>query len=165
MQISEIMTADPACCLRTDTAKTAAILMRELNIGIVPVVASEESHRLVGVITDRDLCIDVVARGKDATVQALDPIMTTEVVTCHPDDDVESVVHLMQSNQIRRIPVVDENSILKGIVSTADMVLCGDLPANQIDEALRDISEPTLDEFNKLSTLPLTDLSGDEWAA
>jgi CBS domain-containing protein len=164
MQISEIMTVDPACCLRTDTVQNAAILMRELNIGIVPIVSSAESHRLVGVVTDRDLCIDVVAAGKDVTVSTLEPFMTTELVTCHPDDEVESVAHLMQSNQIRRIPVVDDDFRLKGIVSTADMVLCGDLPAAEVDETMRDISEPTFDEFHKLGSLHFMDnpIAGDQ---
>jgi CBS domain-containing protein len=155
MNISEVMTPDPACCVRTDHVQAAAIIMRELNVGVVPVVDSEESHRLVGLVTDRDLCISVVAAGHDPKEITLDQCMTTELVTCKPDDNIEAVAELMQLNQVRRIPVVDENEHLVGIVSTADMVLCGDLASEEIGETMRDISEPTFEEFQQLTALGL----------
>jgi CBS domain-containing protein len=153
MNISEAMTPDPACCVRNDSAQTAAIIMRELNVGVVPVVDSEESHKLVGLVTDRDLCMSIVAGGMDAKKTTLDRCMTTELITCQPEDDMEAVVHLMQQHQVRRIPVVDKENHLVGIVSMSDLVLCGDLPSEEVDETLRDISEPTLEEFQHLTAL------------
>src|SRR6185437_88608 len=125
MKISEVMTPDPACCAVDDTAQTAAIVMRELNIGIIPVVDNETSNRLVGVVTDRDLCMDVIAEGLNPNSVLLANCMVTQVVCCRPDEDMETVLKLMQEYQVRRIPVVDEDNRIAGIVTTADMVLCG----------------------------------------
>lgn len=155
MNISEAMTPDPACCLPDDTVQTAAIIMRELNVGVVPVVDSEQSHKLIGLITDRDLCLSVVAAGKDARTTLVQRAMTSQLVTCKPADDVEAVLGLMQLNQVRRIPVVDDDQRLIGIVSTADIVLCGEVPSSEIDETMRDISEPTFTEFQQLSALEM----------
>lgn len=159
MKISEAMTPDPACCVVRDTVQAAAILMRELNVGVVPIVDTEESHKLVGLVTDRDLCLEVIAAGQDPKVMLLDRCMTTELVTCRPEDDVERVIELMQLNQVRRIPVVDGEGLLVGIVSTADIVLCGEVPAAEIDETIRDISEPTLAEFEQLTALEMINQS------
>jgi CBS domain-containing protein len=153
MNISEAMTPDPACCIRGDTVQAAAIIMRELSVGVVPVVDSEESQKLVGVITDRDLCMDVVAEGKHPATMKVEDCMTTELITCHPNDEIEQVAHMMQQNQIRRVPVVDDEFHLKGIISMADIVLCGDLPSAEIDETMRDISEPSFEEFQRLTRL------------
>lgn len=153
MNINDVMTPDPACCVKSDSAQKAAILMRELNVGCVPIVDSEESHLLVGIVTDRDLCLQVLAAGKDAKNTSLAECMTGELVTCLPSDDIESVAHKMQQNQIRRIPVIDDRGHLEGIVSTADIVLCGDLPSEEIDETMRDISEPNIEEFQQLSSI------------
>lgn len=151
MKISEVMTPDPACCVVGDSAHKAAIIMRELNVGIIPVVDSDESNKLVGLVTDRDLCMKVVAEGADPKSVHMRECMTGKLVTCKPDDDVETVLHLMQENQIRRIPVVDHTNVIQGIVSTADMVLCGELESGEIDETMRDISEPDLEEFQHLT--------------
>ncbi|HEY9791797.1 MAG TPA: CBS domain-containing protein [Candidatus Obscuribacterales bacterium] len=153
MNISEAMTPDPACCTRGDSVQAAAIIMRELSVGVVPVIDSDDSQKLVGVVTDRDLCMDVVAEGKNPADTKVGDCMTTELITCHPNDDIEQVAHMMQQNQIRRVPVVDDDFHLKGIVSMADIVLCGDLPSEEIDETMRDISEPTFEEFQHLCAL------------
>ncbi len=153
MKVSELMSPDPACCTMGDSAHKAAVIMRELNVGIIPVVDSEEGGKLLGVVTDRDLCMKVVADGKDPKAMHLEDCMTTAVVTCAPDDDVETVMHLMQENQVRRIPVVGKENRIEGIVSTADIVLCGELAAEEIDETMRDISEPNFEEFEHLTHL------------
>lgn len=157
MKISEVMTPEPACCEIEDNAQKAAIIMRELNVGIVPVVETEESRKLVGLVTDRDLCVMVVAEGTDPKGVTMADCMTTELVTCHPDDEVEKVLQLMQENQVRRIPVIDAENRIEGIVSMADMVLIGELDSEEIDETIRDISEPNFEEFEHLSHLASKD--------
>lgn len=157
MKIDEVMTSNPACCLRTETAQKAAIIMLELNVGVIPVLESDSSQKLVGLVTDRDLCMEVVALGSDPTQVKLEDCMTTGLVTCHQNDDVEHVLHLMQENQVRRIPVVDDEQRIVGIVATSDMVLCADLTPEEIDETIQDISEPSLEEFQSLTGLVAMD--------
>src|SRR5438128_6093647 len=116
MRIKDVMTKDPGCCLPSDTAQQAASIMRDENAGIVPVVESQQSRRIVGVVTDRDLCMNVVAEGRDPRTVLVEECMTTRVVTCKPHDSVEAATHLMSENQIRRVPVIDEPRQLLGIV-------------------------------------------------
>ncbi len=158
MKVSELMSPDPAFCVANDSALRAAVIMRELNVGIIPIIDSEKSGKLLGVVTDRDLCMKVVADGKDPKDTHLEECMTTTLVTCAPDDDIETVMHLMQENQVRRIPVVGQANRLEGIVSTADIVLCGELASEEIDETMRDISEPNIEEFEHLSHLNVKEL-------
>lgn len=157
MKIDEVMTSDPACCVRGDTAQKAAMIMLDLNVGVIPVLEDEDSRKLVGLVTDRDLCMEVVALGSDPSKVKLEDCMTTVLVTCHHNDDVEHVLQLMQQNQVRRIPVVDDQERIMGIVATSDMVLCADLTPEEIDETLQDISEPSLEEFQSLTGLAAMD--------
>jgi CBS domain-containing protein len=140
--VGEIMTPDPVCCVPADTAQAAATIMKERDTGIVPVIEARENSRLVGVVTDRDLCLSAIAEGKGPALQ-LKECMTTHTVSCRPTDTVETVVSLMEGYQIRRIPVTDEQQRVVGMVSMADLVRRTELPANKTQEALQSISEPT----------------------
>src|SRR4030095_922509 len=108
MLVSEVMTTNPTCCIPSDTAQTAAIIMRDEDTGIVPVVEQKGGGKLVGVGTERDLCLGVLA-GRPEGTEVLNPAsipikhcMTTSVVYCNPNDTLETVLELMQDNQIRR---------------------------------------------------------------
>src|SRR2546428_8018427 len=101
MRIKDVMTKDPRGCLPSDTAQLAASIMRDEKAGIVPVVESQQDRRIVGVVTDRDLCMNVVAEGRDPRAVLVDECMTTAVVTCRPHDSVEPATPLMRQNQIR----------------------------------------------------------------
>ena len=114
MRIRHVMTKDPTCCLPLDSAVKAARIMREEHAGIVPVIDNEQSHRIVGVVTDRDLCMNVVAEGRDPHHTRVAECMTTAVVTCSPNDSVDKITELMRENQIRRVPVVNEGGELQG---------------------------------------------------
>lgn len=142
MKVDQVMTVNPTCCARSDTAEHAAELMRKLNVGALPVVENEQSYKLVGVVTDRDLCLSVVADGRDPKTVAVADCMSDDLITCAPDAELESLTLLMQKNQVRRVLVVDKENRIEGIVSTADLVLHSDADAEVIDETLRDISEP-----------------------
>ena len=103
MKIREVMSPNPVCCLPTDSAQWVARIMCEHNIGSLPVVMDQESRKLVGVITDRDLCCSVVADGLDPKTTTIEKFMTLNPVTCREEEDVENCERLMQEHQIRRI--------------------------------------------------------------
>ena len=142
MRIKHVMTKDPQCCLPTDSAMKAASIMREEHAGVVPVIEGGESRRLVGIVTDRDLCMNVVAEGRDPHTTTVEECMTTRVVTCSPNDAIEKVTELMRENQIRRVPV-NEGCELQGIVSLGDVVERATIKATQAHETLKCVSAPT----------------------
>jgi CBS domain-containing protein len=128
MTCSEIMTKDPACCLPSDTAFDAAQLMKSEDVGPIPIVSDKNAKVLVGIVTDRDLVLKVVAEGREPKSTTLEGVMTTHVTTCRPDDDVNEALKSMEGNQVRRIPIVDNNNRLVGIIAQADI-------ATRIDRA------------------------------
>src|SRR5574341_762990 len=121
MKCSEVMTKDPASCLPSDTAFDAAGLMKSEDVGSIPVVSDKQTRKLVGIVTDRDLAVNVVAEGQDPKRTKIEQVMTTDVVTCHPDDDLTEAFDLMEAHQVRRIPIVDDNDCLVGIIAQADV--------------------------------------------
>jgi len=145
MQIKEVMTANPTCCIPSDTAQTAAIIMRDEDTGIVPIVEGKGDRQLVGVVTDRDLCVGVIANAAttDLLNVPIEQCMTTKVISCKPDEDVDAVLVAMQENQIRRIVVVDDENKIQGIVSMADLMNRGKVEKGAIRETLKSISKPT----------------------
>jgi len=151
MKISDVMTKNPTCCLPSDAAQVAAIIMRDEDTGIVPVVDDEKSRRLIGVVTDRDLCVTVIAdgqtyimaEGRDPTSVRVEEFMTRRLVCCSPDDDLESALELMRENQVRRILIVNGQREVQGIVSMADVVRRGEIASGETRETLKRICEPT----------------------
>ena len=128
MKCSELMTKDPSCCLPTDTVFDAAQLMKSEDVGPIPIVNDKQTKKLAGIVTDRDLALKVVAEGLDPKQTKIEEVMTTGVQTCNPDDDVSNVLKLMEHHHVRRIPIVDEQDCLVGIIAQADI-------ATRIDEA------------------------------
>src|SRR5215813_2247227 len=141
MKIREVMSADPVCCLPTDSAQGVARVMRDHNVGSIPVVMDQNSRRLVGVITDRDLCCSVVADGLDPKGTAIEKFMTLNPVTCREGENVEICERLMQEHQIRRIPIVDADDRVIGIVAQADLAL-KDKP-ERVSKTVAEISKGT----------------------
>lgn len=141
MQVQDVMSVDPVCCLSMDTAQDAALLMERLDVGIIPVVDSKEENKLLGVITDRDLCLNIVAHGQLPGTVSAEECMTPEPVCCSPDDSLETVIALMKEHQLHRIPVVDQGHSIKGIVSLADVALSNCAPL-ELSDAVRQISWP-----------------------
>jgi len=124
MNISELMSKDP-CTVTPDTpVSEAARLMKEEDVGMVPVIervgGAETRGRLVGVITDRDIAIRTVAEGRAVDSPVRD-VMSSGVRTAKPGDSVESVMELMGNEQVRRVPIVDDRGSLVGVVSQADL--------------------------------------------
>ena len=123
MKIREVMSQNPICCIPHDSAQTVAKILRDRNIGSMPVVADQQSRKLIGMITDRDLCCSVVAGGLDPKTTQIEKFIKTAPVTCREGENVEACERRMQEHQVRRIPVVDAEDRVIGIVAKADLAL------------------------------------------
>lgn len=156
----DIMTRDVTVAMRETTLQEVAAMMRDEDTGVIPVVEradaqtntegdggngrSSESRakgngRLVGLITDRDVVIRALAEGKDARTTRVEEVMTTDIHTARPNDRVIEVIRKMGDKQVRRIPVVDENNNLLGIISMADVALETE-EDRELADALEEIS-------------------------
>jgi CBS domain-containing protein len=134
-QIRELMTSDPRTVSPGDSVVDAARAMREEDAGVVPVA---DGDRLVGVVTDRDIAIRVVAEGKDPSSTTVQDIASQELVTVDPQQDLDEALRLMAQHQVRRLPVVEEDGKLVGIVAQADVARHGD--DARTGEVVEDIS-------------------------
>jgi CBS domain-containing protein len=119
MTCAEVMTPSPTVCQPQHTAIEAAELMKREDCGLVPVVS--ESGKLVGVLTDRDIVVKVVAEGRDPRNTAVSEVMSTEVATCLPQETIQTAMEQMATRQVRRIPIVERDGSLIGIVAQADI--------------------------------------------
>jgi CBS domain-containing protein len=115
------MTKDPTCCLPGDTVDQAAQLMKDEDVGSVPVVADRKTKRLLGIVTDRDLAVKVVAEARQIAGVKVEEVMTRNPVTCYMNDDLQKATDAMEKHQVRRIPVVDDNNQIVGIIAQADI--------------------------------------------
>jgi len=135
------MTREPACCQATDSLVRVAQLMKNEDVGAVPIIDSSSGQKLVGMITDRDIVVKVLGNGKPVENATARDAMTTDLVTCGEEDDVRQAVSRMAERQIRRIPVVDRSGNLRGIIAQADIAtrVHQDKTTGELVEA---ISEP-----------------------
>jgi CBS domain-containing protein len=117
----EVMTKNPVCCLPNDMVAKAAQLMKRENIGSIPVIENEQTRKLVGIVTDRDLALKIVAEGRDANSTKVEAVMTRKVVTCRAEDDLQKALDAMSEHQLRRMPVVDNDNKILGIIAQADV--------------------------------------------
>src|SRR5262245_14784486 len=115
MQVKDIMTRNPACTTPDTKLQDVARLMVESDCGEIPVVENRRSMKLVGVVTDRDISCRVVAEGKNPLEMTAGDCMSSPCVTATPEMSLEDCCRLMEENQIRRVPVVDENGGCRGI--------------------------------------------------
>ena len=147
MKAREIMTASPACCTPESTAYEAARLMAECDCGVVPVVETTESMRLIGVVTDRDLAVRGLAQGKGADAKVRD-LMSPDPFCCRPDDNVKDVERAMAERQVRRVPVVDADNRCLGIIAQADLARAAregqGVTEQEVARVVERISEPSL---------------------
>lgn len=141
MQAQDIMSADPVCVTPQTSMEEAARLMKDHDVGVLPVVSEEGSRRLVGVITDRDITVRHVAEGHSSPDCPVSEAMSENVKTCRTDTAVEDVMETMGREQVRRIPIVDERGSLVGMVSQADVVLEA-RDEKKAEEMVENISKP-----------------------
>jgi CBS domain-containing protein len=135
------MTPEPVCCLPTDNGKLVAVMMKNENIGSVPVIENRETQKLIGIITDRDLALRLLGDGHDAGTTRVEAVMTRKVVTCRADDDVQRALDAMSEHQLRRIVVVDSDYKVLGIISQADVATRVNHP-EKTAEVVKEISQP-----------------------
>ena len=138
---NDVMTPDPTCVTVNDSVVRAAEIMKSEDVGAVPVVDDDTARKLVGIITDRDLTINVIADGKDPHSCRIEDLMSRTPVTCRPDEDVQNAMDRMAQHQVRRIPVVDNKGKLRGIIAQADIATRVDLPERTAN-VIEDISQP-----------------------
>jgi CBS domain-containing protein len=142
MKVSEIMTKHPVCCWPSSSTLSAALLMQETDTGVVSVIQDPFTPILVGIVTDRDLCLYVVAGGRNPASSWVDGCMTQDPACCTEQDDVSLALDLMKAHQIRRLPVVNEKHEVVGMLSLGDLVRKAGIEANAIAAALQSICEP-----------------------
>src|SRR5512138_2978421 len=139
----EVMTKDPICCLPNDTVAQTAELMKSENIGSILVIESIKTRRLIGIVTDRDLAMQVIANGHETKTTKIADVMTRKLVTCAVDDDVQKAVDAMARHQLHRIPVVDKDHKVAGIISLADVATrVGQ--KKKLAKVVKKISQPTI---------------------
>jgi CBS domain-containing protein len=138
MKIQDVMTADVSFVGPDTPILEIARKMRDGDIGSTPVI---ENDRLAGIVTDRDIVVRVIAEGGDVRTKTARDAMSPGILYCYADDSVEAVLENMGGQQIRRLPVVDRDKRLVGVVSLGDLALSGKRKA--AGEALQEISQPT----------------------
>lgn len=138
MLVRDIMSKDLVNLNSEDSIERAAQMMRQFDVGAIPVC--DNSKKLVGIITDRDITLNSVASGANANQQKICDHMTSNPVTGSPDMDVHDAVRMMSRHQIRRLPIVENNNLV-GIVSLGDISQEPNLQDNA-EAALKNISEP-----------------------
>lgn len=136
----EVMTLNPVCCLPTDVVIRAAEYMKRENVGPIPVIENEQTRKLIGIITDRDLVLKVIAEGRDILSTKVESVMTRKMVSCRADDSVQKAMDLMSEHQLRRITIVDKAYVILGIVSQADIATRANQPEKTAG-VVKDISQ------------------------
>jgi CBS domain-containing protein len=116
--IREVMSSNPCTIDADKPVSYAAKMMRDEDVGLAPIV---EGDRLVGTLTDRDIAIRVVAEGRDPDSTAVKDVASTDVVTVDPEQDLDAALSLMAEHQVRRLPVVEEDGRVVGVVAQADV--------------------------------------------
>ena len=137
--VADVMTRGVRTMTPNDTVVVAAQAMDELNVGVIPVC---EGEKLVGMVTDRDIVVRGVAQQRDPQATRLADVMSSSVRTAHEDDDVDEVLSEMSRSQIRRLPVVDQNERLVGIISLGDIAAKDADDEGDVALSLGDISSP-----------------------
>ena len=134
--IREIMTSNPSTIEPQNSVVEAARIMKQEDAGVVPVT---ENGRLTGMVTDRDIAIRVVAEGKDPQSTTVREVASTDLVTVDPQQDLDEALRLMAQHQVRRLPVVEEDGRLVGVVAQADVARKGD--DTKTGQVVQEISE------------------------
>lgn len=137
MKAREIMTKELASLRSDDSIERAAQLMKQYNVGSIPVCTDD---KVIGIITDRDIAVRSVASGQTPGDQRVRDVMTKDLVVGSPEMNVEDCARLMSDRQIRRLPIVENNSLI-GIVALGDIAL-EQREQKCAEQALKNISEP-----------------------
>src|SRR5437016_10517913 len=140
MQVKEVMTSDPACCLAETPLPEVARMMIDNDCGEIPVVENQSSKLAIGVVTDRDIVCRTVANGLNPVELTAADCMTKPIVTVTPGTSLEECCRIMEEKLIRRVPVVDDRGACIGILALADVAL--HTGKNVAGHIVREVSEP-----------------------
>ena len=135
-KVHDVMTDSPRCVTPETSVSDAAVLMESEDVGSLPIL---DGDHLAGVVTDRDIVIRAIAKGKDPRGMAVRDVASRELVTVQADDDLMDALQLMATRQVRRLPVVDENNRLVGILSQADVAVSA--KEKSVGEMVEEISK------------------------
>jgi CBS domain-containing protein len=141
MTAKDLMTPDPACCTRDTPVNDIARLMVQRDCGQIPIVESNARKRVVGVVTDRDIVCRAIAEDRNPLDLKAEAVMTSPAVTVADTSGAEDVQAVMEKHQIRRVPVVNQNGELSGIISQAD--IARQRSSREAGELVRDVSAPS----------------------
>ena len=141
MKVKEIMTKKLFFAMPDTDLPTIAKMMADENVGEIPIVDNKDHMKAMGVVTDRDIATRAVAKNKNPLQMKAQDVMSTPVVTVKQDADLTEVARLMEKNMIRRVPVVDENGMLCGIVAQADIALKSS--DRMTSDVVEKVSKPT----------------------
>src|SRR5262245_57448963 len=136
--VREVMTARPRCAAPDTPLSEVAQMMEAEDVGAIPVLSGDQ---LAGIITDRDIVVRAIAKGRDPRGIATREISSDDVVTVGPDHDLSDALQLMAQHQVRRLPVVDDENRLVGVVSQADIALAA--KDTSVGDMLAEISKPS----------------------
>ena len=140
MRVRDIMTENPVYGVRETNLQEVAQMMVEYDCGSIPVVENQNTLRPIGVVTDRDIVCRIVAEGLNPLEMTAADCMSSPVVTVTPETSVEECGQLMEDHQVRRIPVIDQNGSICGMVAQADLAL--NAPRQVTAEVIQEVSEP-----------------------
>lgn len=142
-KVRDIMTPEPKALLPDETVSRAAALMRDADVGMIPVIRGLENRELVGVITDRDIVVRHVAEHHDWDCSVEEHMTAEKLVRVEPDDEAFHAIRLMKDALVRRIPVTESDGRLVGIVALADIARrMGPEAPTTVEELLERVSEP-----------------------
>ena len=142
MQVRDVMAPKPSYCTPYWTVEAVATLMDHAGTGVIPVVEDLLKRKLVGILTDRDLCVRVVGPGQYPAHTWVSACMTPNPVCCHPEDGAERALQLMREKRVRRLPVVDEQMQLLGMISISDFVRSEATEMKSVYGTLKEICAP-----------------------
>lgn len=140
-RVRDVMTRNPRTVRRDDSLEEAARLMRECDCGAVPVV-DDDRRKPVGIITDRDIVVRSIGEGKNPSDLRVSDCMSSNVFTVQEDDSLQRVFDVMSDHRVRRVPVVDRNERLVGIIAQADVALKSD-QEQRVEQTVENISKPS----------------------
>jgi CBS domain-containing protein len=144
MKAREIMTRDPEFVTPEEPISRAAQIMRDFDVGVVPVVSDDVSRNLIGLITDRDIAVRHVADAHQQDCLVRSHMTHDDIETVEPDDDSGTVLEAMKRREVRRIPVVGERGELLGVIAQADIAVTDEIPRNEVADVVKTVSEPAL---------------------
>lgn len=140
MKVRDVMTKKPATSTpETDLQKVAKQMM-DHNVGLIPIIDNKDTMKVIGVVSDRDIALRCVAEGKNPRDMKAEDVMSKPVVVVSQDDDLQNVARMMEQHKVRRIPVVDDEGKVCGIVAQADIALKA--PDETTASVVQEISEP-----------------------